>query len=160
MIIINFYNWPTVYWYWSTFHIQDNSYFVFDEWFMKASYELRSNKGVRSFIVHSSSLCTIKDLTPLTSQTSYLQKLYRPAAYGQLRTFVTNINDSQMNSVWLIFNRYVFLRLATPINPSNPEPNNQTAGGIGTKDVDKESIEKCAVWKGLSPISPCICMNP
>ena len=49
---------------------------------------------------------------------------------AQQRT--VSANDSRRCRYCLTLDCYIFLRLATPIKPINPEPNNQTAAGTGT----------------------------
>lgn len=39
-----------------------------------------------------------------------------------------------------MFNRYEFLRLATPTKPKSPEPNSQIAAGTGTAVIDPEKL--------------------
>ena len=46
-----------------------------------------------------------------------------------------NKNDSRRSRNWFTLNCYAYLRLAMPIKPSKPEPNNQTAAGTGTAET-------------------------
>ena len=60
---------------------------------------------------------------------------------GQQETFVNfiyaNKNGSHKDYRYHASEFVYALRLATAINPSRPEPNNQTAAGIGTADTER-----------------------
>ena len=56
--------------------------------------------------------------------------LYRTGFFVALETWFSH--SLRRSRYWLTCVRYAFLRLATPINPSKPEPKSQAAAGIGT----------------------------